>query len=849
MKKILFKSGINYSIKNFWQTLLSVIGIALGVAVVIAIDIANQSAFTAFNLSMESVSGKATHQIISNPPGIPDSIFFNLRKNFALQRSAPIIEKFIKIKGKNSSIFTLIGIDPLYEEPFRNYTSIISKGERIDLPQFLTIKGAALILESTAKDLGLSLGDKFDIEIDGNTKSLILIGMLKPESENQAKLIENIIITDISNAQEILNYGNFITRIDLIIEKDDTNSINLINAQLPKSLRIQKSETRSNTGRQITESFRINLTALSLLALIVGMFLIYNTMTFSVVQRKQFIGLQRSIGVTKKEIFTLIILESLTVGMIGTVLGIFTGIILGTGIINLVTKTINDMYFVLQVQKITISYESILKGIILGLSATLLSAYKPARDATNVPPRAVLTRSESEDNIKNKTKKYLFVAIISIIIGTLILLIDSKNIYFSYLGIAPIIVGFALFTPYFLIISMKLLTPIMKFLFGSIGKMASRGISSQLSRTTIAVAALSIAVSAAIGVGTMVSSFRQTVVDWLNMRLKADIYTSVPTMVSRFNDGSFDMKIADSIWTIKEVKAMNYYRENQINDNGKIKHILAAKVQNFDYEYFKDNKISNKVLWKDYSENEGVFVSESYAYKNGAKVGDTVSLPTNYGRKYFRVIGIFIDFSSDIGLIMMHLPTYQKYFDDYMLSGLAIFVKDKSKIEDVINEIREKSDNNLDFIVRSNRKLIDASVEIFDRTFLITNVLQLLAIIVSFIGILSALMALQLEKARELGVLRAIGMLPMQLWKMIILQTGIMGLIAGFLAIPFGNILAYILIHIINHRSFGWTIEYFFKTEYAIQGILISIFAAIIAGIYPSYKMSKTSPSNALRLE
>jgi putative ABC transport system permease protein len=849
MKKILFKSGINYSLKNPWQTFLSVVGIALGVAVVIAIDIANQSAFTAFNLSMESVSGKATHQIIGNPPGIPDSIFTKIRNNIGIRKSAPVIEKFVKYKGKQSRIFTLIGIDALYEEPFRNYTGKFSAINGFNLASFMTTKGGVVLSEGTAKNLGLKIGNSFNFEIDGKPKQAILIATIKPESKNQQKIIENIMITDISNAQEFVNYGNFITRIDLIIDKDTSRTLAAINQQLPKSVRIQKSETRSETGRQMTESFRINLTAMSLLALIVGMFLIYNTMTFSVVQRQKLIGLQRSIGVTKKEIFTLIMLEALTVGIIGTILGIFAGIILGNGIINLVTKTINDMYFVLQVQKITISPESILKGIALGLSATLLSAYKPASDATNVPPRAIMTRSQSESDLTKNSNKYLLYSIFFILAGALILLIDSKSIYFSYLGIAPIIIGFALITPAFLIYSMKLISPIMKFLFGSIGKMASRGISTQLSRTTIAVAALSIAVSAAIGVGTMVSSFRHTVVDWLNMRLKADVYASVPTMVSRFNDGSFNIAIADSIRKMPGVKAMNYYRENQINDNGTIKHILAAKVQNFNYESFKDNKTPNKVLWDEFNNKEGVFVSEAYSFKNRTKIGDRITLPTNSGVNNFKVIGIFIDFSSDIGLIMIHLPTYQKYFNDSLLSGLAVFVKDRKQIDTVMNRMRIIAGEDTEFIVRSNRMLIDSSVEIFDRTFLITNVLQLLAIIVSFIGILSALMALQLEKARELGVLRAIGMLPSQLWKMVIIQTGIMGLIAGVLAVPLGNILAYILIHIINHRSFGWTIEYFFKAEYAVQGIIISILAAILAGIYPAYKMSKTSPSNALRQE
>lgn len=849
MRATLFKSGINYSLKNPWQTLLSIIGIMLGVAVVIAIDIANQSANKAFELSMESVSGKATHQIIANPPGIPDSVFTNLKSKLYIEKSAPVIEKFVRIQGDNNQTLTLIGVDPFYEKNFRDYTASFKSTQNFDLASFVTKKGAVVMSEISAKKFGLVSGENFVIEIDGKPKELTLIGTINTGNEKNNKIIENLIICDIANAQDISNSGPYLTRIDLIIDKNSYVTLEKIRKSLPSAARIQQSDTRSETGKQMTESFRINLTAMSLLALIVGMFLIYNTMTFSVVRRYKLIGLLRSIGVTRAEIFQLIIFEALVVGILGTVLGIIAGIILGYGIIGLVSKTINDMYFVLQVQEITLSPYSIAKGLVLGISATLISAYKPASDATKVTPRTVLIRSQSETDASKKSVKYLIYALMLGLLGTVILLLDSKSIYFSYLGIAPIILAFALVTPAFLIISMKVATPVLKALFGSIGKMASRGISTQLSRTTIAVAALSISVSAAIGVGTMVSSFRYTVVDWLNMRLKADIYASVPTMVSRFNDGSFDFSIADSIANIKGITAVNRYRENQINHKGKIKHILAAKVKNFNYESFKDNKVANEVLWDKFNYHEGVFVSESYSFKNNTKTGDTVTIPTNFGDSRFIVLGIFIDYSSDIGLIMMELGTYRKYFNDSLLSGMAVFTEKNADIERVMDDMRSAAGKDINFIVRSNKLLIESSVEIFDRTFLITNVLQLLAIFVSFVGILSALMALQLEKSRELGVLRAIGMIPSQLWKMVILQTGIMGLIAGILALPLGNILAYILINIINRRSFGWTVDFYFMPEYAFQGILVAIFAAVIAGIYPAYKMSKSSPSEALRDE
>lgn len=849
MKFLLRKSGINYILKNPRQAILNIIGVMLGVAVVTAIDVANSSAYKAFELSMESVSGKTTHHIISNPPGLPDSIFFKIKKEIGVENAAPVFEKFVKIKKNSNKVYTLLGIDPFYETAFRNYTSKLRSIKKFNIEHFITSKNSALLSQKTAKNLNINVGDIFLIKADGKAYKLLLYGVLDFENESDNKIIENIIITDISTAQNLFNSEYYISRIDLIINNDNQYILDKIKRILPQNSRIQKSEARTDSGRQMTDSFRINLSAMSVLALIVGMFLIYNTMTFSVIRRQKLIGLLRSLGITRSEIFNLFIFEALIVGFIGTVSGIFLGLALGSSIITLVSKTINDMYFVLQVQDVVVTYDNILKAVFLGIAATLISAFKPAYYSTKIVPRAALIRSDSESELESKSKRYLFYSLISGAAGTLILIPDFYNIYISYLGIGFVIFSFALITPYLLIISIKILTPFTKKIFGSIGKMSARGISTQLSRTTIAVAALSISISAAIGVGTMVSSFRHTVVDWLNMRLKADIYASVPTMVSRYNDGTFSQEIADKIKQIDGIIAMNLYRENQINDNGKIKHILAAKVQNFNYESFIDNKTDNKILWRQFNVEEGVFVSEAYSYKNKVSTGGKVYIPTNKGRKAFNVIGVFTDYSSDIGLIMMNLSVYRMYFNDTLLSGLAVFVDDKSRIDKIMNQMRDTAGSDINFIVRSNYSLINSSVEIFDRTFLITNVLQLLAIIVSFIGILSALMALQLEKEKEFGILRAIGMVPSQLRKMVIIQTSLMGLIAGIFAIPIGNLLSYILIIIINRRSFGWAVDFQFEITYALQGLTISIIAAVLAGIYPAVKLSKTPAASALREE
>ena len=154
-----------------------------------------------------------------------------------------------------------------------------------------------------------------------------------------------------------------------------------------------------------------------------------------------------------------------------------------------------------------------------------------------------------------------------------------------------------------------------------------------------------------------------------------------------------------------------------------------------------------------------------------------------------------------------------------------------------------------ELVIRSSRGVREHSLAIFDRSFSITVALQLLATLVAFIGILSALMSLQLERRREIGTLRAVGMTRRQLWRLTLMETGLMGTTAGILAMPTGFVLAVILIYIVNLRSFGWTLQIYLQPVYFLQALIVALVAALLAGIYPAWRVGRMQPADALREE
>jgi putative ABC transport system permease protein len=841
----LFKSSLRYLLKHPWQFGLSVIGIAMGVAIVVSIDIANYSSSKAFNISMNSVAGKATHQIKGGSDGIPDSLYTRLKTEKGIEKIAPIIESYVKLDDSTRTIFKLLGVDFFAEAPFRDFLKSEDNNYGIILNKFLVIPNSVVISSDNLDRLNKKIGDTLPVLINGKKKILKILHVIEPKEENKYAL-ENIIIADIATAQELTEKIGKLDYIDVIIQTpvEESNLREL----LPANFQLERSGSRTKSSEQMLDAFEINLTALSLLALIVGLFLVYNTMTFSVVQRRILIGTLRSIGVTSNEITKLIFIEALILGILGTVLGFLIAFFMSKFLIIFISQAINDLYFVVSVREIYISNTIIIKGILLGILATLLSAIKPAKEASSVYPRIALSRSDQESRLIRNIPKMSFIGIIFILLGGATLIIPSKNIWFSYFGILPVIIGFALLTPIVIKLAEKIFTPVYKKVFGIIGKMSSKSILQNISRTYIAIAALSLAVAATVGVGTMINSFRSTVVEWLEARLNADLFITAPSLVSRRNDAVLSEELLTKIKNSEGVEEINFYREIDLFQNEQKFRLIASGISEKSYSGFQFKDGNKETVFKQFEEG-AILLSEPFAYKYNYEVGDKISLRTDYGFRNFNVAGIYYDYASDEGLITIQYNHFQKYWKTKGVSGISIFVDKKYSINEVKESIQSIDTKGQDILIRTNKFLRETSIEIFDRTFLIAKALQFVAVIVAFIGILSSLMSIQLERKKELGILRANGFLPIQIFKMINLQTLLMGIITAFLALPLGNILAAILVFIINKRSFGWTMQFEILPSVMLEGALLAILTAIIAGIYPGYKMAKTSPALALREE
>ncbi|MEK6222647.1 MAG: ABC transporter permease, partial [Chloroflexota bacterium] len=226
-----------------------------------------------------------------------------------------------------------------------------------------------------------------------------------------------------------------------------------------------------------------------------------------------------------------------------------------------------------------------------------------------------------------------------------------------------------------------------------------------------------------------------------------------------------------------------------------------------------------------------------------------LTLYTDNGPKTYPIVGIYNDYSNSQGTAAFWLDNYRQDWDDDKVTGASLKIAPGEDPDEIVTALQAALTPIQRVQVQSNQSLRDLSLEIFERTFAITGALQLLATVVAFVGVLSAMLALQLEKQRQLGILRAVGMTVQQLWGLVLMETGLMGAVAGLLSMPTGYILSLILVYIINRRSFGWTLQMLIVPDPFLQALLVAVGAAVLAGIYPAYRIGKRITAEAIRFD
>jgi putative ABC transport system permease protein len=489
------------------------------------------------------------------------------------------------------------------------------------------------------------------------------------------------------------------------------------------------------------------------------------------------------------------------------------------------------------------------KAVVLGIGAAVLSAVPPALEAARVEPIAALRRSTLEGGARRLVPLLALAGLALGGLGAGLIAFVPSSLIAGFTGLFAVVLGMALLAPATTVLLMAVAGPVAARLVGTLGRLAARTVSTSIARTGVAIAALMVAVSVTIGVSLMIQSFRSTVVNWLALTLRADIYLAAPAPGGARRAPALSPDILARVRAVPGVAEVEAFRAVEVaSPEGAVHLSVADPRRERSADLYRFSEGTPAETW-DRVKAGAVLVSEPFAFRRHLPPhGGTVTLQTDRGPRVFAIAGTFYDYATERGTVLIAREVYERLWDDRKLSSLAVYVSAGAATDEVAQCLRTALAGTA-LQVTPTGSLRREALRIFDRTFAVTEALRLLALAVAFVGVWSALMALQTERTRELATLLALGLTPARLWGLTLLETGFMGLTAGVLSLPTGALLAAILVDVINVRSFGWTMRLELTPSVFAQALVLSVAAALLATVYPLFRLGRMPVAAALRSE
>jgi putative ABC transport system permease protein len=832
------------------RTALTVLAIALGVGVVLGIELSGDAAAGSFHSSMETLSGKQDLEI-SAGGGIPETVLGTLSAlPYPLSITARL-EDFAVLVGTKQTL-PLIGIDLIGElnnlttKPGTETSAGVISGCAQSKPAALKENILACLGAAKSIWVGASLqhrpGEHLALLINDQEANYLVQGVY-PDSNGA----ESAIIMDIAAAQRALGR---IGRVDRVLIKLPPNGDletwrKQLRAILPGGVEVNLRGTATSENRQMLAAFRWNLRLLSYISLVVGAFLIYNTISVSVVRRRPEIGIVRALGASRALVITAFLGEAASLGVAGALLGVPLGRFMAAGAVKLMGATVQSLYVSSSPGSIELTASSLLTAFVVGIGVAVASAGSPAREAAQVSPVQAMARGRREYEIRvHKFRDGVFAVLFALAAALFsrATAIAGKPI-FGYLAAICLIAACALSVPLFVAVTMQLTSAWLGRSFGPEALLASRTLGGSLRRTSVLVTALATAIAMMVSVGIMVGSFRETVIAWMERQLPADLYIRPAGAPAADRHPTLSPNVAGEIATVPGVAAIDRLRAYEIVYDGR-----PVTLAGVDLSSYRANRRSDffsgrptDEVFNSLRDSNNAIVSEPFAYKHHKKIGDDVLVPVGDTRAKFHIVDIYYDYSSERGEILMDRGVLLKYLSDPAPSNLAVYLAPGANIEAVRSGIA-KATAPARLLIFSDREIRGEAIRIFDRTFVITYGLEAVAVVVAVMGIAGALLAVVIDRRRELALLRFVGASSRQIRKLIVVEAGLLGLLANVAGTVLGYFLSLILIFVINKQSFGWTIRFHWPVAIVLGALTFVFISTVLSGLYPAQIAVRLNP-------
>ncbi|MEE9528311.1 MAG: FtsX-like permease family protein [Syntrophobacteria bacterium] len=835
------------------RALLCLLGVALGVAVFVGIKTAASSAMNSFQDTVTSLVGTTQLQVTGQGTGFPEELYAMVASTDGVRAATPVLEFNVLASPPLDEPLLMLGIDVFSDQEFRQYHFVDSKQGTGAILSFLTEPGGVALTEKFAQRHGLKVDDQLEVLSGSRRLTFTLRALLKLRGPARA-LEGNVALVDIATAQEAFDRIGRLDRIDLLLEEDASSEEvrEQLQKLLPADVTVEPPQKRLGRIEEMVNAYRLNLLALSLIALFVGIFLIYNAVAFAVSKRRYEIAMLRVLGAQRWQILGLFLGEALIVGLLGAIIGVGLGLVMAKFALKAMAQTISELYLLVRAETLSLSPLTIFLGAGAALGVALLGGLFPSLEASRTLPREALYRGTLERRLHMNIGKISLVGTVILGLGYLCSRqppVDGMPL-FGFVAAFLILAGFSFLTPASVLLVNRALAPGLRGLFKLEGEMASRYLGRSLNRSAVAIASLMTALAMLISISILILSFRQTVVVWTEQIIAADLYIS-PAVRLTGQRGGLPPELVESLPQLPGFLAMERLSEYpiRIGEVPVLLDITDLEVKER-YSRIMYQHGSSKDILRRCRELGQVSISEVLSNRLGLKEGDELELPTPRGIQRLVIAGVFYDYRTEGGMVIMDRSTYHRYWpEERRYTSVGLYLKSDADPEQARKLIRNQLKKSQEVFISSNRELRQEILRIFDQTFSITYALQIIAMVVAIFGIVNTLILLVTERERDIGVLKAVGATSRQVQKMTLLEAGLMGLISFVLGAVNGILLSLLLIFVINKQSFGWTIQFSVPGAMFAKTLFLVLACALIAGFFPGRAAAGKNVSEVMRME
>ncbi len=828
--------------------ILTVVGVGLGVGSVVAIQTLNQGSLQAFSGSVQAVSGQADLIILGTTPTLETDLLPQVLADPAVLHAWPLSRVDAALHDDPATLLQIVGFDVFapVKYPLQQQLGAGDASQPQDLiAEAMGTVGWVAITPTFAQVHNLAVGDTLTVS-SGSRLVTLTIGALVDFQRYEPMAPVNLAVMDIAQVQALLTRPDSIHQIDVVLRpgQDPVAAAAGLQRRLGPGVRIRTPEQRDQDAADLLAAFRLNLTALSLISVFVGLFLVTTSVQASLVRRRREFGVLRTLGMTPRRILALILTEAGFLGLLGVLAGIPAGYRIAQANLDTISGTLTSIYVLEGISHLTLDGRVIILGALVGILGAMAGALLPALDMSGRSVTDLLSPLTPHRRAGSHAGSLATVA--AVLMAVVLLWMQLWGAGNRYAGF---ILGF------FMLICLPLMVPLVLRTVGrpcrprGLGLLLSlRNLTIRLGTSSFAVAALAITVSMMLGVTLLIGSFRQTLVTWLDVTIRADIYVTTESWVRAGNEAFLDSMVLADLAATPGIAALETQRRLPVQTADGRHNIWLSGVS------FQDSPTiplgSRLPLYRgdpdtvaaQLLQGEVVIIGEPLARHAALDIGDTLNLAGPHGTVGLPIVGVAYDYTSEGGTAFTTLKTFSRYFEASTPNNAALFMTPGTDLPTVLKTLKDKYKGR-PLILRGNHELKQRVLDIFDQTFAVTRSLQTMALLIAVCGLALTLLIQVRERAGELALLRALGATRTRIARQFLLEGFAMTVIGLVLGLVGGCGLAALLILVINRDWFGWTIRPAIPLEAIGVQVLVILGAALLAGLYPAWQAGKASPT------